>query len=374
MIGLIHAYSRRNAGDGLLIDLSLERLERAGIARERCETYALDAASFSDLPRVLQVGVPGRRPSPRMVPAGGQLVAAALEGATRGRLQLGRVAEHLAAAEAIVAVGGGYLRTKDLVSSFGTLLNHVPQLSAAAHTPAPTLYLPQSIGPLRGPVGSLVARLLQGIDVVCVRDDRSKEELRPHLSAIRCPDLAVLRLAEDLERIELGSPHAGRVVLVGRELTSARAYEERLLALSRRLGDVVWATQAEGLGTKSDLSLYNRLGVRSGGRLLDLLGKQEARVVVSTRLHGAVQALLAGVPAIHLGYERKSWGAYEDLGLMRYVHAARTFDPEAVASQIAALDADPTDFWTSVERQRPALLEASERLTATVRERLAALV
>jgi polysaccharide pyruvyl transferase WcaK-like protein len=157
-------------------------------------------------------------------------------------------------------------------------------------------------------------------------------------------------------------------------LTSARAYEERLLALSRRLGDVVWATQAEGLGTKSDLSLYNRLGVRSGGRLLDLLGKQEARVVVSTRLHGAVQALLAGVPAIHLGYERKSWGAYEDLGLMRYVHDARTFDPEAVASQIAALDADPTDFWTSVERQRPPLLEASERLTATLRERLAGLV
>jgi hypothetical protein len=38
------------------------------------------------------------------------------------------------------------------------------------------------------------------------------------------------------------------------------------------------------------------------------------------------------------------------------------------------LDADPTDFWTSVERQRPALLEASERLTETVRERLAALV
>jgi polysaccharide pyruvyl transferase WcaK-like protein len=371
MVALIHAYSRRNAGDGLLVDLSLDRLRRAGVAWEDCEVFALDAASFSDLPHVHQVGVPGRRPSPSMIPAGAQLAASVLEGATGRRVRLGRLAEVLARAGAIVAVGGGYLRTGTAVSSLGTLLNHIPQLATAARSTAQTVYLPQSIGPLRGPVGGLVARLLRRIDLVCVRDDRSRDELRPFLSPVRFPDLAVLQLGEQLGGLNQTARNGGRVVLVGRELPNGRPYEERLLALADRLGEVVWAAQAEGLGTKSDLSLYERLGVRSGGRLLDVLNDSDPGVVVSTRLHGAVQSLLAGVPAVHLGYERKSWGAYADLGLSNYTHDARTFDPDAVAAQTRALLADPADFWKRVEGQRPALLEASERLTGMLRERLA---
>ena len=162
----------------------------------------------------------------------------------------------------------------------------------------------------------------------------------------------------------------GPAVLVGRELTNGRPYEERLAALAARLGDVVWAAQAEGIGKKSDLSLYERLGVRSRGRLLDVLSGRPG-VVVSTRLHGAIQALLAGVPAVHLGYERKSWSAYQDLGVSDYAHDARAFDPEEVAAQARALVADPSDFWKRIERQRPSLVDASERLTAMLQERLA---
>ena len=237
MVALIHAYSRRNAGDGLLVDLSLEQLRRAGVRAEECEVFALDAASFSDLPHVHQVGVPGRRLSPGMIPAGAQLVASGLEGATRGRVRIGRLADVLARAEAIVAVGGGYLRTGTLVSSIGTLLNHVPQLATASRSNAPTLYLPQSIGPLRGPVGGLVARLLQRIDLVCVRDDRSRDELRRHLrrSAFRISQSCI---SESSSRLSTTSRYGGPVVLVGRALTNGRPYEERLLALAERLGDV----------------------------------------------------------------------------------------------------------------------------------------
>ncbi|MDQ3993713.1 MAG: polysaccharide pyruvyl transferase family protein [Actinomycetota bacterium] len=372
MVAIIHAYSRRNAGDGLLVDLSLERLRRAGVRVEDCQVFALDTASFSDLPHVHQIGVPGRRPSTAMIPAGAQLAAALLDGATRCRVRLGGLAEVLGQADAIVAVGGGYLRTGDLVSSLGTLLNHVPQLATAARSWAPTIYLPQSIGPLRGPVGSLVARLLRRIDLVCVRDDRSGEELRARVEAVRYPDLAVLQLAERLDSGTWSARDGARVVLVGRELTNGRGYEERLLALSDRLDEVAWAVQAEGLGTKSDLSLYERLGIRSDGRLVDLLAGREPGVVVSTRLHGAVQALLAGVPAIHLGYERKSWGAYQDLGLSPYVHDARRFDPAAVEAQARALLAEPSEFWARIEQRRRVLLEASERLTGALRERLVA--
>jgi polysaccharide pyruvyl transferase WcaK-like protein len=372
MVALLHAYSRRNAGDGLLVDLSLEHLRRGGIPREECEVFALDAGSFSDLPHVHQVGVPGRRPSPGMIPAGAQLAASTLEGATRGRVHLGRLAEVLARADAIVAVGGGYLRAGTLVSSLGTLLNHVPQLATASRSTAPTFYLPQSIGPLRGPIGSLVARLLRRMDVVCVRDDRSADELRPHLPAVRFPDLGVIEVGEQLGDLSSSVRGDGRIVLVGRELTNGQRYADRLLALAERLGDVVWAAQAEGVGSKSDLGFYERLGIEADGRLVELLDGERPGVVVSTRLHGAIQSLLAGVPAVHLGYERKSWGAYQDLGLSEYVHSARSFDPEAVAVQTQALRADPTDFWRRVRRQRPALLRASEGLTRMLRERLGA--
>ena len=89
--------------------------------------------------------------------------------------------------------------------------------------------------------------------------------------------------------------------------------------------------------------------------------------VVSVRLHGALQAVLAGVPAVHLGYERKSWGAYEDLGLGEYVHDARRFDPASVAAQVRALQADPTPFWSAVAARRPDLVALSDRLTEDLR-------
>jgi polysaccharide pyruvyl transferase WcaK-like protein len=372
LIAVIHAYSRRNAGDGLLVDLSLERLERAGASRTECEVFALDAGSFADLPRVHQVGVPGRRPSPAMLPATGQLAASALYVSSGRRLRFGRLPDVFARADAIVAVGGGYLRTGTTVASLGTLLNHVPQLAAASRSTARTVYLPQSIGPLRGPVGTLVGRLLQRIDLVCVRDDRSVEELRARLAARRFPDLAVLQLSEQLGRAGERDRNGDEVVLVGRELTNGESYEGRLVELARRLGGVAWATQAEGLGTKSDLSLYERLGVRSDGRLLDLLAAHSPGVVVSTRLHGAVQALLAGVPAVHLGYERKSWSAYADLGLSDYVHNARSFDPVVVAAQVQELVSDPSTFWKRVEEQRPALAESSQRLDTLLSKHLSA--
>jgi polysaccharide pyruvyl transferase WcaK-like protein len=77
-------------------------------------------------------------------------------------------------------------------------------------------------------------------------------------------------------------------------------------------------------------------------------------------------------PAIHLGYERKSWGAYNDLGLSEYGHSARSFDPEVVSVRAQGLLADASDSWSRVERQRPALFEASERLTAMVGRRVGA--
>lgn len=366
MIAVIHAYSRVNAGDSLLVDLTLERLGRVGIKPTDCTVVALDAASFADLPHVAAVGTPGRAVDRDLVLAAGKAVG--VGGAVvSSRLAVGAAAKALSAADGFAAVGGGYLRTGTRTNALGTLVNHLPQLLAAARSSSkPSIYLPQSIGPLDGPVGRVVVGGLRRVASIHVRDDRSLGALDGLENVGRTPDLAVLDVAERVETSSVGSS-SGVPVLVARALGDAPSYIGRLRDLADRLGAVTWGVQAEGSAAKSDRTFYDDLGVSPDGRLLELLGAGGTGPVVSVRLHGALQSVLAGVPAVHLGYERKSWGAYEDLGLADYVHDARRFDPATVAAQVEVLRADPSPFWSAIAGHQPELVAASERLTEDLR-------
>jgi polysaccharide pyruvyl transferase WcaK-like protein len=371
VIVVLHAFSRRNAGDGLLVDLTLDRLERAGAVREQCHVVALDPESFADLPHVHRApGEPWHTVSPRLVGAAGNLLASSLVLGSGGRLRPGALADLVADARFVVGVGGGYLRSADLRSGGGVLLNHVGQLQLAAAAPCPTVYLPQSIGPLRGLAGRLVARLLRRIDAVHVRDDRSAAELGIMPGARRTPDLAVLHLAEQLDRRGEPGRRWDGVVIVPRGLGHAAGYPQRLLELADRLGSARWAVQADVVGPKSDRAFVESLGLAPAGTLSAVL-PDDGGVVVAVRLHGALQALLAGRPAVHLAYDRKGWGAYGDLGLTAWVHDARTFDPATVADQVRALQADPAPFWDAVADRREGLLAAGEALTEDLRRRIA---
>jgi len=370
MIVVTHAFSRRNAGDSLLINLTLSHLERAGFQPSECCVLALDADSFRDLPCVRQVpSEPWRKLSLRALSGVGQLAIAGLTLVSRGSLRLGEIADIIASAQGIVATGGGYLRAGTPVPAMGSLLNHVPQLALSAQSRAPTVYLPQSIGPLTGPVGGVIGRLLSKVDLVCLRDDESFREVGRYAAVERLPDLAVMQLADSLKHLH---PNDGGedVVLVARDLGGDAGYEGRLRALVELLGPVKWAVQADAVGKKSDRRFYESLRVRAGGSVSETLDGAHAGTVVSVRLHGALQALLAGWPAIHLSYERKGWGAYQDLGLERYVHDARRFDPVLVAQQVKELSADPHAFWSAIQARRPQLLRASADLTSHLRRLL----
>jgi hypothetical protein len=368
VIAVIHAYSRTNAGDGLLVDLTLERLARAGARSSDCVLFALDASSFSELPEVRQIGMPGRTPSPRMLGSLVELGAAAAIRATKGAWSLGTMAE-LDHAAAVVAVGGGYFRTGTVMSAFGSLLNHLPQLAAASVASAPTLYLPQSIGPLHGIVGRWIKTCLRDIDLIWARDDQTVAELAGWATVRRAPDLAVLHIAE--ARSQLRDADGGPTILVGRPLDSSGGYGQRLASLSRRLPSVLWAVQAEGPGSKNDRVFYRQLGFNPEGHLADVLKKHPRGIVVSVRLHGALQALAAGVPAIHLSYQRKGWAAYADLGLTEFVHDARTFDPATVAAQVLRVRSDPSDLWNRLTSHYDALVETSLELDRSVAATLA---
>jgi len=370
MIVVTHAFSRRNAGDSLLINLTLSHLERAGFQPSECCVLALDAESFRDLPCVRQVpSEPWKKVSLHALSGAGQLAMAGLTLVSRGRLRLGEIANTIASARGIVATGGAYLRAGAPVPAMGSLLNHVPQLALAAGSDAPAVYLPQSIGPLTGSVGRVIGRLLSKVDLVCVRDDESLQEVRRYAPARRLPDLAVMQLAESLEHLR-PKDGGGDVVLVARDLGGDPGYERRLQVLVELLGPVTWAVQADAVGKKSDRRFYETLRVRPRGSVAETLDGAEAGTVVSVRLHGALQALLAGWPAIHLSYERKGWGAYQDLGIEQYVHDARNFDPVLVANQVKELRADPHPYWAAIQARRPEVLRASRALTFDLRRLL----
>lgn len=367
MIAIIHAFSRRNAGDSLLVDLTLQELERAGLQDHECCIFALDPDSFGDLPRV--VGVPSEpwgRVRPSIVSAGLQLIKSATFWMSDGVLRAGRVTESLASADGFVAVGGGYFRAGTLVNSLGVLLNHIPQLAVAAASGRPSLYLPQSIGPLRGPVGHLTRRLLREIDTIYVRDDRSIGEFAHERSVERMPDLAVLSLASQgiAPRTPQGRP---RILVVGRALRASDEYVQRLREIDRQFESVEWPIQAKGLGQRSDAHFYEQLGVTPSRDLRHSLSAG-CGVVISVRLHGALQALLSGWPAIHLAYERKGWGAFEDLGLDEFVHPARSFKPSRVTEQARALQRDPGPYWDRIREKIPGLRKARRALQIELRQ------
>jgi polysaccharide pyruvyl transferase WcaK-like protein len=370
-IGVLHAYSRTNAGDGLLVDLTLDRLARLGIGLDDVFLVALDPDSFPEVPQRTGIGTRGRGLSWELVPAARRGGALALSAVVRRRV--GEVARALGGCDGLVAVGGGYLRAVDVTSSVGTALNHLPQLLAAARSKVPSVYLPQSIGPLRGPVGSAVARALRRIDAVCARDRWSAAELGSVPGLRRIPDLAVLELGERWDDVSLAlAPAGGRVGFVARQVGHAGGYEDAVQSVASDLGDrAVWAVQTAGDRTKSDAVHYERLGISSGGSLPDLLASGDLSVVVSVRLHGALMALRAGVPAVHLAYDRKGPAAFADLGLSDWCFDVRTLDRSALASAVAGLVADPGSYWDRLSGEVPQLRKASAGLDEMMRCALA---
>jgi polysaccharide pyruvyl transferase WcaK-like protein len=364
MLGILHAFSRKNAGDGLLVDITLALVEKAGFDPASCRILALDAESFRDLPRVAQVpGEPRGKPSWRAVGAGFELLRACGGG--------GRIANLVKDCRGLLAVGGGYLVADSVVRSAGVLLNHLPQILAAGRAGIPSIYLPQSIGPLQGPVGEITRRALSRIDVLYVRDDETLQELGSITEVRRCPDLAVLRLAESLGSIQVPcGQQTGPTILVARELPRAPHYTGNLQRLGAMVASPLWAVQVDVDGPRSDRRFLRALDAPDAGDLSALLTLHTPGVVVSVRLHGAISSLLEGWPAIHLAYERKGRGAYEDLGIPEYVHDARSFDPAKVRAQVEALRENPASLFDRIEKRRPALLEAYRLLVDDVAKRL----
>lgn len=313
---ILHGYSADNAGDGLLVD------EAVAIVRE---AVGVDAAitvlagypesfGYLDVERVVS-SKPTRR---------------------------GWSAEYLSILRAIdsfdlvVGVGGGYLRAGHTLEAVKMLLSHGPQLLRAAGAAPFTVYLPQSVGPLRFGTRRLIERLLSRVDLVMFRDDTSMAEL-PAAGAVRRADLAAVGIGHSRGR-QLDPADLVPVVSV----RSVRgAVPAGIAELATRLGTFDGYTQSTVSGN-DDTAAMATIGYRR------MLSRDELmtpgatpRVVIAMRLHAALMALEVGHYVIHLAYERKGYGAFGDLALSDHVFDSKKFDPAEVGELARRLLHEP---------------------------------
>lgn len=310
-VALIHGYSADNSGDGLLVRAAIALIREA--LSDACDitVYANYPDSFHGL------GVPVVRTKPGR--------------AGLAKDYLGAIRNRFADYDLVVGVGGGYLRAPVGLQSLKTGLVNLPQLRAAALGSAPSIYLPQSVGPLRGPLGVAIRRYLNKIDAVYLRDDRSLEEALV-AGAHRAPDMAILTmtpLAADLAVTDIPvmntREHRGRALL------------PRVAEVRDQLGTVDGFVQSR-VASNNDFTAVAALRPRKILSSDELYGDQATpRVVVAMRLHCALEALARGHFVIHLSYERKGFGAFQDLGLSDYVVNVNRFDPAEVVRQVRTL-------------------------------------
>lgn len=304
---IIHGYSAENLGDGLLVRETLSLVRNAFGTDVDITVAASHPETFSELTvKVVDSGI----------------------GRTGYNARYLRLLGGMKNYDVIVAVGGGYLRAGNPIEALKSALIHGPQLIAARYSKRATVYLPQSIGPVRYGLRRPLSKLLNGMSVVALRDDRSMVEFAD-ANPVRYPDLAL---------IGEKSIEPSRLDPVPKPILSVRSIRGKVPSdvtrLAQELADFDVYIQSTTSGN-DDRDATNQLGDRhvvSRHDLLDSQGKRP-RVVVAVRLHAALMALQAGHYVVHLAYERKGFGAFSDLGLSEFVHNVNKFNPEAVLAQ-----------------------------------------
>jgi polysaccharide pyruvyl transferase WcaK-like protein len=351
-IALLHAYRTANRGDGWLVELSCQLVREAtGI---EATVYALDPAGMGPNARAVL-------PAPVKVRAGLSALATAspvLAGLGRRVVEL----PHGDDLQAAIGIGGGYLRTMDPVHELIFRAHHLPQVRLVASLGAAGAYLPVSVGPFRAGLGRSVRRALASTAWVATRDDRSTRYLAGWASTRRTPDLAACRLGVERPARRAGDP--GVVGIVLRSLRQSDLGFAAVSILERRGMKPRYGVQASSGRTNDDRRHYASHGVADLAEDFGaLLASDPApAVILAGRLHAALDAIAAGFPTIHIGYERKSLGAFSDLGLADYVVDAWTGRPETLADQALALAADPEPYWARLETRFDTLAAAWRQL------------
>jgi colanic acid/amylovoran biosynthesis protein len=276
-----------------------------------------------------------------------------------------RLIQTLRRSDLVLSCGGGYFYSYRRILPGTTFWQNVIHARLATYLNKPLIFLPQSFGPFGSASAQKgVKRLLEKRNVlkVLAREEVSHRLLYRMLSKDQhskialCPDMAFyLEGNIDLDAIE-GQPSELPWPILAMnlrewtfpeagDLASRRSQRQEYLDtlcivarffLQRYRGSVMVVPQALGPDPTEDdrgicLEFCRRLRERipADGVVLfrnpatsSLTGFMEllsqATLLIGARLHSCILAFLAGVPAISLGYQHKSQGTLDMLGLGRF--------------------------------------------------------
>lgn len=298
--------------------------------------------------------------------------------ATEGRRRALAI-EQLRGADCLVIPGTG------VIDDFGQGPLDLPTdldrwTRAAATLGLPVAFLSVGVSTIRQPsCATLFRRALARADYVSFRDRRSADNAHRHrLTGV---DRVVPDLAFSLPPVTVpDAPAANATPVVGLGLMGYRGWNETAAAAEatfRRYLERVSALAAGLLDRGVEVHLLtgdvradNAVvplvvdACRQRGAAVDRLrtppmddfrsvlrALARTDIVVATRFHNVLLALMMARPAVSIAYSDKNDAVMEQFGLQAYCHEIDRFEPDAVLTQVELLLANPAAMRAGLQRE-----------------------
>jgi colanic acid/amylovoran biosynthesis protein len=413
---LLNAHSPQNAGDLAILQQSLACLRAAcpgaaitvAVNDDDRQGMPAGAAYVASLSRwLMRVGPTGDWGWHKLLApayAAWLLLAALLHRLARRRLmprdaERRRLMHAYYDADLVAVIGGGHLYARHALNI--AFLWLWLGLALALLLEKPLILLPQSFGPLPGRLQrGLLRWLLDRSAFVAAREYRSLRflaEIGLRRRALVLPDMAFGMPAAAgsaasplVEQTLSGAnqPLIGLTLLdwgaQNPRFRNQRGYEEAILALIGHLqrcygATIVLFAQSYGpIAAQDDRRIARRIAAGSPAAvaLIDAaLSPAELQaaysrldLLVATRMHSAIFALSAGVPALAIGYLHKSAGIMEMLGLERHVLDIDTIDAARLCAAFDRLWKERAAVRERLAARIPAMRATLERLPALLQQ------
>lgn len=340
---LINAYSAGNLGDRAIVEAMVRGFYSRGCSLCIVSDDPGDAGAYSAAVIQEPLGVWGRvgRPVPRAIAESARIA--------EQQLRIQAYTRRMRAADVVVSVGGGYLYDDGSIGAKRNLARRLHYLTLAARSGRPCVLFSQSVGPFAGPASRrLTGAVVRRMSAVAVREEISLEECR-QMGAESA------HLCDDVVFAEGWSRTSGRGEAIARRLWTAegaplavtvldwkfggdkdwQGRQERYLAAvaavlrsqARRTGRrVAVVSQVVAHDGDRDDAVGRQLVQRVGASLATEVSLAElstddivdfyrhCELLIASRMHSAIFALIAGTPTIALAYLPKSTGIMQRLG------------------------------------------------------------
>lgn len=334
-----------NVGDAAILDGMIHVLRSADPEAEIVVVGNEPGLRIVDYPAACPIGISSPVPRPATDPVAYVTTMAwfllALVSPRIGMLLHPRVRDfcrQILESDALLPKGGGYLYSMGGARAFLYALRISLPMIMAVRLGRPVIVLGHSVGPLHGMGGRVIRATLRRAAVIVVRDDRSLRLLAHFgIGALRAPDFALCLKprAQGESAVDMGCRRQ-RVGVTAKDVqrevgVSLADLLDHLSAIVDRVSggratDVVGLVQVTGPEpSQNDLPVLQKLQnvipdmsivvpARSADAVREAL--RELDLLIATRLHSAILALLEGIPVVMLSYHPgKAEGIVEDLGL-----------------------------------------------------------